>query len=112
MLATAFLESCSPTCNSFSSNVRNEETVEHPIQGKEATSQLLTLCQGSQSVATHTIEFRILAAESGWNKIALLGVIIHGLSEEIKDKLAARDEMDSLKDLISFCLDKLLRERR
>lgn len=93
-------------------NFRNEEIFEHRIQGKEASSQLLTLCQCSQSVAT--FEFRILAAESGWNKIALLGVIIHGLSKEIKDKLATRDEMDSLGNLISLfiCLDKLLRERR
>lgn len=112
--ATAFLERSSPTCNSFSLNEKFQKwrDFEHPIQGKEATSQLLTLCQCSQSVAT--FEFRILAAESGWNKISLLGVIIHGLSEEIKDKLATRDEMDSLGNLISLfiCPDKLLRERR
>lgn len=42
------------------------------------------------------------------------GANVRGLSEEIKDKLAARDETNSLKALISLSinLDNHLRERR
>lgn len=86
----------------------------HPVQRKEAATRLLTLHQGSQSVASYAIEFRILAVESGWNKVAIQGAFVRGLSEEIKDALAARDETDSLEALMSLsvCLDNHLRERR
>lgn len=86
----------------------------HPVQRKEAATRLLTLRQGSQSVASYAIEFMILAVESGWNKVAIQGDFVRGLSEEIKDALAARDETDSLEALMSLsvCLDNHLRERR
>lgn len=86
----------------------------HPVQRKEAATRLLTLRHGSQSVASYAIEFRILAVESGWNKVAIQGAFVRGLSEEIKDALAARDETDSLEALMSLsvCLDNHLRERR
>lgn len=68
------------------------------LVGKAAqwAAALWCLRQGSRSVANYAIEFRILVAESGWHEIALQGAFIPGLSEEIKDELAARDETDSL----------------
>ncbi|XP_037609788.1 uncharacterized protein LOC119478845 [Sebastes umbrosus] len=37
---------------------------DHPVQGKEAANRLLSLRQGSKSVAEYAVEFRILAAEN------------------------------------------------
>lgn len=85
-----------------------------PVQRKEAATWLLTFHQGSQSVASYVIEFRFLGVESGWNKVAIQGAFVRGLSEEIKDTLAARVETDSLDALMSLSvrLDNHLRERR
>ncbi|KAF7640741.1 hypothetical protein LDENG_00018150 [Lucifuga dentata] len=90
-----------------------KKVFDHPVQGKFAAKRLLSLCQGSRSVAEYSIDFRVLAAESGWNEEALQGAYLQGLSEQIKDELAARDETDSLDSLISLSirLDNRLRER-
>lgn len=70
--------------------------------------------QGSGSVSAFSIDFRILATECGWDDKALQGIYYRGLSEEVKDELAARDETANLEALISLSirLDNRLRERR
>ena len=73
---------------------------DHPVKGKEAVSQLLSLNQGRNSVSQYALDFRILAAECGWDQAALQGVFLKGLSEEIQDELATRDETTSLEGLI------------
>ncbi len=62
--------------------------------------QLLTLRQRTQSAAEYAIQFRTLAAGSGWNDEALIVCFENGLSEELKDELATRDPMYSLERLI------------
>ena len=96
----------------FSSEMR--KVFDHPVKGREATSQLLSLRQGNQSVAQYAVDFRILAVESGWDQAALQAVFLKGLSEEVKDELAARDDTSTLDELIdlSIRLDNRLRERR
>ena len=86
---------------------------DHQVKGKEATSQLLSPVQGEGSVSQYALNFRILAAGSGWNESALQGVFLKGLSERIKDKLAARDKTISPEELIGLAtqLDDRLRER-
>ena len=86
---------------------------DHPIQGKEASSQLLSLSQGSSTVSQFAVDFGILAGEYGWGERALEGIFVKELSEELKDELAARDETSSLDELISLAtrLDNRLRER-
>ena len=113
--ATALWERQSPTCDSYLLFIAELRKVfDHPVQGKEAANRLLSLRQGSKSVAEYAVEFRILAAESGWEEVSLQGVFVLGLAENIKDELAARDETDSLDSLISLSirLDNRLRERR
>lgn len=44
---------------------------EYPEGGKNISVQLLHLHQGSRSAADYGIEFRKLAAQSGWNDVAL-----------------------------------------
>ena len=59
------------------------------------------------------LNFRILAAESGWDETALQSVFVRGLTDRIRDELAVRDETSSSDELIALAtgLDNRLRER-
>ncbi|KAI3355919.1 hypothetical protein L3Q82_004464 [Scortum barcoo] len=83
-----------PTPESYAAEMK--KVFDHPVQGQEAVKRLLDLRQGSQSVAAYSVDFRILAAASGWDSLALKGIFYKGLAEKIKDKLSLRDEPDSL----------------
>ena len=113
--ATAVWESQSDACSSYASFTQEmRRNFDHPVQGKDAAKRLLSLRQGSRSVAEMAIEFRTLAAESGWNDEALHGVFQNALSEVIKDELVSRDEPKTLEELISLAvrIDNRRRERR
>jgi len=73
---------------------------------------MLRLRQGTQSASQYVLEFRIL--ESEWNDTALQGIFLKGVSEELKDELAPRDDPDSLEGLIDLTIkiDNGIRERR
>lgn len=85
---------------------------DHPIKGGETGDRLLMLKQEGRSVVDYVVELRVLAAESGWDSIALRRVFVRGLSEVLKDELASRDEHSNLDDPISLVvrLDNRLRE--
>lgn len=87
---------------------------DHPVEGGDAAKRLISLRQGSRSVAEFSVEFRTYAARSGWNDKSLRGLFLSGLSETIKDELATREEADTLDEMISLSirLDNRLRERR
>lgn len=113
--ATAAWTSKSPICHSYSEFTTEMKRIfDHPIQSKEAGQRLISLRQGSTSVAQYALNFRIAAAESGWDQRALQGAFFHGLNDNIKDELAARDECTDLEALIALTirLDNRLRERR
>ncbi|KAI3360881.1 hypothetical protein L3Q82_012889, partial [Scortum barcoo] len=113
--ATALWQANSPVLQSFDSFIAEMKKVfDHPVQGQEAVKRLLDLRQGSQSVAAYSVDFRILAAASGWDSLALKGIFYKGLAEKIKDKLSLRDEPDSLDSLISLAIriDNRPRERQ
>lgn len=82
---------------------------DHPLRGKDASGPLFSLGQGPNPVSHYAIDFRILAAESGWNEVALCGAFYCGLNDDLKDKLAARDDTDSLEELmgLAICLDNV-----
>ena len=86
---------------------------DHPTEGSDAAGRLHAIQQGSRSVADYTLEFRTLAADSGWDDIALRSAYRRGLSEELKD-LLVRDRPTSLNELATLAhrLDDRLRERR
>ena len=90
-----------------------QRVFDHPSQGADAAGRLHSLQQGSQSVADNTLEFRTLAAESGWDNAALRSAYRRGLLEELKD-LLVRDHPSSLNELSTLAhrLDDRLRERR
>ena len=62
----------------------------------------------------YALEFRTLVAKSAWNLEALFDAFLHGLSEEIKDELAAQELPLNLDSLIAITIriDGARRERR
>lgn len=83
-------------CSNFQAFLQEMRKVfDHPVKGRKAVNQLLSLKHCNQSVE-YSVSFRILAAETEWNQVALQGVFLKGLSEEVKDELAIRDETASL----------------
>ncbi|KAJ0039438.1 hypothetical protein NL108_014181 [Boleophthalmus pectinirostris] len=62
--ATAVWESDSTLCQSYVNfTAEMRKIFDHPLKGKEAARRLLSLHQGSSSVAQYAIDFRILAVE-------------------------------------------------
>ena len=86
---------------------------DHPTSGADSAGRLHSIKQGGRSIADYTLEFRTLAADSGWDDVALRSAYRRGLSEEIKD-LLVRDRPTSLNDLayLAYQMDERLRERR
>jgi hypothetical protein len=66
-------------------------------------------------VADYDVDIRTLAAESAWNPESLFDTFLHGLSEVIKDELAAQElpvDLDSLTIRIDGHLRECRSERR
>uniref|UniRef100_A0A8C9ZTG8 Gypsy retrotransposon integrase-like protein 1 n=1 Tax=Sander lucioperca TaxID=283035 RepID=A0A8C9ZTG8_SANLU len=86
---------------------------QHVTPGREAARMLVNLRQGRRRVADYAIEFRTVAAESGWNQTALMDAFLCGLSSALKDHLAALDLPEDLDTLIALAIkiDKRLFER-
>ncbi|KAK5885830.1 hypothetical protein CesoFtcFv8_016927 [Champsocephalus esox] len=87
---------------------------DHATPGREVARGLFNLVQGGRSVSDYSIEFRTIAAESNWNASSLLDAFYNGLSDRLKDELAARDLPADLDELValSIRIDCRLRERR
>ncbi|KAK6314066.1 hypothetical protein J4Q44_G00155250 [Coregonus suidteri] len=103
--AMAVWEQQTPSCSSilaFTAELRR--VFDHPVGGREAASRLFRLRQGARPVADFTIEFCTLAAESGWNTEALVTTFHQGLSNPIKDELAARELGEDLKSLKTLAI--------
>ena len=90
------------------------QVFEHPSRNQDTASRLHGLRQGSRSVADYSIDFRIIATESGWNDVALLSAFVQGLSEALKDALPPHDQPATLDEMVNLAIqvDNRLRERR
>ena len=55
-------------------------------------------------MADYAVNFCMLAAESAWNQEALFDMFLHGVSEAVKDKLAARDLPTDFDSLIALTI--------
>lgn len=80
-----------------------------PPQGKDTAKGLLTLWQGSQSVAEMAVDFHTLTTESGWNNEALQGAFPNALSIVINETglAVAQDgclDSSSSTHRLQFCL--------
>lgn len=79
--------------------------LDHIVRGKKAAKCLFSLHQGSRSIADFAVEFWVLAAYARWNDEALQTVIQKGISNQIKDELAAQDKPKGLNALISLTIE-------
>ena len=67
-------------------------------------SRLFNLRQGARPVPDLTVGFRTLTAKSRWNTEALVTTSHQGLSNSIKDELAARELREDLESLIMLAI--------
>jgi len=90
-----------------------KRTFDHPLCETNAAKRLLNLKQGNKSAAEFIIDFRILAAETGWAPNALQGILLNALNEPLKDKIALREEPATFEELVTLAIriDNRLAER-
>jgi len=98
--------------NEFISELR--DVFDHPDYWGDASRRLVNIRQGARSVADYSVEFKTLAADAGWDDVVLRGLFLNGLTEQLQDELATRDETGNFKCLVSLAirLDNRLRGRR
>lgn len=86
---------------------------DHTSPASEASRMLLQIRQRHRQVVDYAIEFRTVAADSGWNTPALIDAFLNGLSEPIKDHLAPLELPQDLEAIIAMSIrvDNRLRER-
>ena len=91
-----------------------QRVFDHPFTGQTAARRLYSVRQGRRDVTAYNIEFLTLAAGTKWNDDALLTAYYHGLSSEVRDELATRDDSDNLNTLMKLAvkIDQRLHERR
>ncbi|KAK3523015.1 hypothetical protein QTP86_011090 [Hemibagrus guttatus] len=90
------------------------EVFEYPAGGKDVSTQLMELRQGSDTTADYAIKFRTLAAQSGWNDASLWAVFRAGLNPELQMELACRIEASTLSQFVATAirLDNLMRQHQ
>ncbi len=76
------------------------------------SAQIFNLTQGNRTSAEYAIEFRTLAAQSGWNDIALKAMFQHSLNPELQTELACKGEDSSFSEFVTLAIriDNLMRQ--
>ena len=113
--ANALIERQSPLCANYKLFTDEMRRVfDCRVRGRDAATRMLNLRQGRNSVANYAIDFRVLAAESGWSDDALIPTFLHGLSDEVKDELVSRELSEGFDSLVTLAIqvDNRIRERR
>ena len=113
--ATAEWSRGSPICGSLENFIDTMRKIfNQTTPGREAARALIKLKQHQRSVADYAIEFRTMAADSGWNSAALFDAFVSGLSDSLQDQLAPLDLPTDLDSVISMAIriDNRLTERR
>ncbi|KAI2659133.1 Transposon Tf2-9 polyprotein [Labeo rohita] len=91
-----------------------KEVFQPAPEGSEAGEQIMALRQGRRTAAEYALDFRTLAAQSGWNDGPLKLHYRKGLNTDLQVELACRDEGLSLNQYIdlSIRIDKVMRSRK
>lgn len=99
--------------NNYTHFTAEMKVFDHPLKGRQAKSQLLDLQQGNCSVSEYAINFLILGVENGWDDSARQAIFLKGLSGQLKDELALREECSSLNSMIDLAIriNNMIRER-
>ncbi|XP_050959727.1 uncharacterized protein LOC127161112 [Labeo rohita] len=88
------------------------EVFEYPAGGRDISNQIIHARQGNRTAADYAIEFRTLAAQSGWNDVSLKAVFYNSLNSDLQTELACRRENSSFSELVNLAikLDNLMRQ--
>ncbi|KAL0163510.1 hypothetical protein M9458_039263 [Cirrhinus mrigala] len=89
-----------------------QEVFEYPAGGRDISTQLIHAKQGNRTAAEYAIEFRTLAAQSGWNDVSLKAIFYNSLNIDLQTELACRRENSSFSELINLTIkiDNLMRQ--
>ncbi|ROJ33166.1 Retrotransposon-like protein 1 [Anabarilius grahami] len=88
--------------SSFTSHFR--EVFGKPITDSSAGEKLYNLKQGSMSIYDYALQFRTLAAVSGWNEQALITTYRQGLEPRVRLHLAAYEDNIGLEKFIQLSI--------
>ncbi|KAI2662464.1 Retrotransposon-derived protein PEG10 [Labeo rohita] len=113
--ATAVWDLGQSTYPTFATFLRSFKEVFQPTpESSEAGELIVSLRQGRRLAADYTLDFRTLAAQSGWNDGPLKLHYRKGLNPDLQVELACRDEGLSLNQYIdlSIRIDNVMRTRR
>ncbi|KAK3541219.1 hypothetical protein QTP86_016809 [Hemibagrus guttatus] len=95
----------SPVTQSYATFVEHfKEVFGKPSWDSSVGEELCKLRQGKLMVTEYTIQFRTLAAKSGWNEQALLAAYRQGLSPQVRLHLAAHEDTIGLERLIQLSI--------
>ncbi len=99
--ARAIWGSQSAIINSFEAFVAHFQEVFGQSTGSlSIPDQLIRLRQGRSTVSDYTLQFRTLAATSGWNEAALLTAYRQGLDSQIHTQMAIYDDSVGLENFM------------
>ncbi|KAI2646606.1 Transposon Tf2-6 polyprotein [Labeo rohita] len=113
--ATAVWDLGQSTYPTFATFLRSFKEVFQPTpESSEAGELIVSLRQGRRSAADYALDFRTLAAQSGWNDGPLKLHYRKGLNPDLQVELACRNEGLSLNQYIdlSIRIDNVMRTRR
>ncbi|KAL0195339.1 hypothetical protein M9458_008911, partial [Cirrhinus mrigala] len=113
--ATAVWDLGRPAFPSFATFLQSFKAVFQPNpESSEAGEQIMALKQGRRTAADYALDFRTLAAQSGWNDGPLKLHYRKGLNSDLQVELACRDEGLSLNQYIdlSIRIDNVMRARK
>ncbi|KAK3527064.1 hypothetical protein QTP86_008645 [Hemibagrus guttatus] len=95
----------SPVTQSYAGFVEHfKEVFRKPSWDSSVGEELCKLRQGKLMVTEYAIQFRTLAAKSGWNEQALLAAYRQGLSPQVRLHLAAHEDAIGLERLIQLSI--------
>ncbi|KAI3359067.1 hypothetical protein L3Q82_002568 [Scortum barcoo] len=75
---------------------------DHTSPAREASRALFSLRQRNWKVMDYAIEFRTLAADSGWGDVVIRDAFVTRLTEEIKDHLAPMELPGNFESLVDM----------
>ncbi|KAF7640610.1 hypothetical protein LDENG_00030340, partial [Lucifuga dentata] len=86
---TAVWDAQLPICSGLAAFTEEMKRVfDRSVAGHEAACEIMLLRQEHRTLTDYAIQFRTLAASSQWYERALYDAFWHGLSDNLKDKLA------------------------
>uniref|UniRef100_A0A4W5KFP9 CCHC-type domain-containing protein n=1 Tax=Hucho hucho TaxID=62062 RepID=A0A4W5KFP9_9TELE len=84
--------------------IQLREVFEYPAGGQDVSTRIMNITQGNRTAAEYAIEFRTLAAQSGWNDIALKAMFHRSLNTELQTELACKGEDFSFSEFVTLAI--------